>query len=189
MPKIIQLFQIIGVEISNQIPNNIGLVRSTTILHRIIWFLLSYLNLSIPAQPWGLKSTSPNLPIKKTTKWRILTGSCGKIISSIVILLFYGLINQTWIKGWVILVLHGIALERLSHVLNWNDSYSSPERIIHYGLATSPPPNTHTHTPIPRVNVDLFSKFLWNGHQTLWNHNIDNNNEGFIYEGVAVNGK
>ena len=67
MPKIIQLFQIIGVEISIQIPISTGSVRSTFSQNatRIILFLLSYLNLSILMR---FKNQSPNLPIKKTTK-------------------------------------------------------------------------------------------------------------------------
>ena len=172
LSKIIQLFQIISVEILNQIPNSIGSVRSTfsQSATRIILFLLSYLNLSILMR---FKKQSPNLSIKKTTKWRILTGSCSKIksLGNIIVLGNFGFVWHC--TGEVVTCLK----------LEWQLQFPWKDNSL---WTSHIPPSQHTHTPIPRVNVDLFSKFLWNGHQTLSNHNIDNNNEGFIYEGVAV---
>ena len=85
LSKITKLFQIIGVGISA--PNElmiplksfyIGLVGSTTILPEL--FCSGFLIKIICQSLWGLKSTGPNLHINKTTKWRILAGSCSKMM-------------------------------------------------------------------------------------------------------------
>ena len=96
LSKIIQLFQIILLVLRYQIKSLIVLARyeahSVRVLAELFCSCLnSYLNLSILMR---FKKQSPNLPIKKTTKWRILTGSCSKIksLGNIIVLGNFGFV-------------------------------------------------------------------------------------------------